>query len=125
MNPIKAREEQPIMKPTSKRAAILSMAAGAAAVSILSARVNAATVNFAGGSDIRLTNGSLNPASMTFSHIAGSTPVLYRFTHNGGGFADFVDNTSANLSANSPFGSGASTALTLDTGFLGRVVLRQ
>src|SRR2546421_1911173 len=156
---IKAKEEQTTMKRTSKRAAIVSMAAGAAAVSILSARVNAATVtwtgavadpnsatysataqgmaagfttgqnlylwntsaanwsgaptftagdnviftdNFAGGSDIRLTNGTLNPASMTFSHIAGSTPVLYRFTHNGGRFAEFVGKTSTNPSANSP-----------------------
>src|SRR5688572_12658306 len=77
------------------------------------------TDNFAGGTDIRLTNGSLNPASITFSHITGSTPVLYRFTHNGSGVADFQDSLAANLSANTPFGSGSSTVLTLDTGFLG------
>src|SRR5437870_2361671 len=62
MNPIKAREEQPIMKPTSKRAAILSMAAGAAAVSILSARVNAATVTW--------TGAVADPNSATYSATA-------------------------------------------------------
>jgi autotransporter-associated beta strand protein len=83
------------------------------------------TDNFAGGTDIRLTQGNLNPTSITFSHIAGSTPVTYRFTHNGSGLADFQDNTAANLSANTPFGLNSSTTLTLDTGFLGKVVMRQ
>jgi len=41
------------------------------------------TDNFAGGKDIRLTNGSLNPTSMTFKHIVGTTPANYRFTNSG------------------------------------------
>ena len=67
------------------------------------------TDNFAGGTDIRLTDGSLNPTSITFSHIAGATPVLYRFTHSGGGQADFQDSTPANLSAQLAVRLGAST----------------
>src|SRR5688572_19950398 len=86
------------------------------------------TDNFAGGTDIRLTSGSLNPSSITFKHIAGAAETVYRFTNSTStlGNADFYSDAShtENLSANSPFGNGANTTLTLDTGFLGRVVLR-
>jgi fibronectin-binding autotransporter adhesin len=60
---------------------------------------------------------------MTFAHTTGVTPVLYRFT-NSAAPGDFTDSASAIVSANTPFGTNAGTVLTLDTGFLGTVVLR-
>lgn len=66
------------------------------------------TDNFTGPTNITMTTAdNLNPNSITFVHIPGSTPVEYSFT-------------------GSPFGSyfpGTQTSLTLDTGFLGKVIL--
>jgi autotransporter-associated beta strand protein len=68
------------------------------------------TDNFGSNPTISPLSASLNPTSMTFSHIAGSTPTTYTF-----------DRTTTGA----PFGATANTALLLDTGFLGQVNLLQ
>jgi autotransporter-associated beta strand protein len=84
------------------------------------------TDNFTGGTDITVSTGNLNPATVTFSHIAGSTPTTYTIYRSSGTPPDFTlaDGTTT-VAANSPFGASETGAvLTLDTGFLGRVVIR-
>ena len=68
------------------------------------------TDNLGSNPTISPLSASLNPTSMTFSHIAGSVPTTYTF-----------DRTTANA----PFGATTNCALLLDTGFLGQVNLLQ
>jgi fibronectin-binding autotransporter adhesin len=78
------------------------------------------TDNFTGGTDIDLTSSNLNPGSMTFTHAVGSTPTTYTF-HTGG---DLLTGGGTLLGSSTPFGTNDNTVLTLDTGFLGTVILR-
>jgi fibronectin-binding autotransporter adhesin len=85
-----------------------------------------------GGKVIRLTSGNVNPSSMTFSHASGPTANTTYVIMTSGNlpFSDFLDGTNGAggsppaLSGSTPFGTGHTTVLTLDTGFNGKVVLR-
>ncbi|MEO6435117.1 MAG: autotransporter-associated beta strand repeat-containing protein, partial [Tepidisphaeraceae bacterium] len=82
------------------------------------------TDNFAGGRIIRLPSSSMNPTSMTFAHIAGAAPATYTFIRGGTSDAD-LQLAAVNLTSNTMFGAqNPSTAITLDTGFLGHVKIR-
>jgi fibronectin-binding autotransporter adhesin len=69
---------------------------------------------------IALPSSNMNPTSMTFSHDpSGSANTRYVFLRTG----DLMN--PANVTSNTPFGNGNTAAtLTLDTGFLGTVILR-
>jgi autotransporter-associated beta strand protein len=83
------------------------------------------TDNFAGGTDIYMPVSTMNPATVTFKHIAGSNPTNYTFF--GGGNATFPEQIGGGQTFNGNTFLGAGTqgvVLTLDTGFLGKVTLR-
>jgi len=71
-------------------------------------------------------SGNLNPAAITFADAGGAGTNYWLLRGSGGTSADWDYQTSAgvNLSSSSPFGAGATTVLTLDTGFNGVVRLR-
>jgi hypothetical protein len=70
-------------------------------------------------------SGNLNPASITFAD-GGAAPTNYWLIRGAGTGTDWDYQTSAavNLSSSSPFGAGAASTLTLDTGFNGVVRIR-
>jgi fibronectin-binding autotransporter adhesin len=78
------------------------------------------TDNFTGGKDIDVTASNLNPATMTFTHIAGSTPTTYTLHASG----DALPGGGTLGTSTTPFGTNDTSVLTLDTGFLGTVILR-
>src|SRR5206468_3347656 len=57
------------------------------------------------------------PRSMTFTHIAGSTPTNYTFLAG----SEFQNSSGGNSSGATMFGGSAVGSLLLDTGFLGTV----
>src|ERR1041385_5757506 len=65
--------------------------------------------NFSSNPTITMS-ATMNPATLTFSHIAGSTANTYSFG-------------SSATQGNTIFGASATTALLLDTAFLGQVNL--
>jgi autotransporter-associated beta strand protein len=66
------------------------------------------TDNFTGTSTIATIAANMNPNSVTFRHITGTTATNYTFSQQLFG----------------QYQGGLTTSLTLDTGFLGKVVLR-
>ncbi len=75
--------------------------------------------NFNAGTLIEVNGTAQSPKSMTFAHVG---PGVTNYNFLGG--TDFQNATGGNIGSSSPFGTGHTTVLTLQSGFNGTVAFR-